>query len=170
LRPNNLSDDANNVLKKIHKTVDGVSKDYENFHFNKAVARIRELTNELEAFSSQEVGAGWVRRQGLEAMICLIGPMMPHLGEELWHSLGNQTLLVETPWPEADLEMLIDQSITIGVQVNGKFRGTITLPKDCQNEAAKKAALALESVRAAIGSKAILNVIIVPNRIINVVL
>jgi leucyl-tRNA synthetase len=170
LRPNNLSDDANNVLKKIHKTVDGVSKDYENFHFNKAVARIRELTNELEAFSSQEVGAGWVRRQGLEAMICLFGPMMPHLGEELWHSLGNQTLLVETPWPEADLEMLIDESITIGVQVNGKFRGTITLPKDCQNEAAKKAALALESVRAAIGSKAILNVIIVPNRIINVVL
>ena len=168
--PEKLNDGADVIMKKLHKTVDGVSGDLEKFHFNKAVARIREFTNDLESFTSEGKGADWVRRQGLETIVCLIGPMMPHLGEELWHSLGHQTLLADTPWPEADPEMLVEESITIGVQVNGKLRGTVDLPKDCDDETAKEAALALENVQIAIGSVAIRNVIVVPNRIINVVL
>ncbi len=168
--PEKLNDGADVIMKKLHKTVDGVSGDLEKFHFNKAVARIREFTNDLESFTSEGKGADWVRRQGLETIVCLIGPMMPHLGEELWHSLGHQTLLADTPWPEADPEMLVEESITIGVQVNGKLRGTVDLPKGCDDETAKEAALALENVQIAIGSVAIRNVIVVPNRIINVVL
>ena len=168
--PEDLSDGADGMVKTLHKTVASVSGDLEKFHFNKAVARIREFTNDLENFTCQDKGADWVRRQGLETIVCLIGPMMPHLGEELWHSLGHQTLLADTPWPEANPEMLVEESITIGVQVNGKLRGTVDLPKDCDDETAKEAALALENVQTAIGSVAIRNVIVVPNRIINVVL
>jgi leucyl-tRNA synthetase len=169
-RPDNLSDGADRILKSLHKTVDGVSQDLEKFHFNKAVARIREFTNELEGFTFSDSGADWVRRQGLETIVCLIGPMMPHLAEELWHSLGHETLLVDSPWPQADSTMLIEESVTIGVQVNGKLRGTVDLPKDCDEQTAKEAALALENVQTAIGAGAIRKVIVVPNRIINVVL
>ena len=169
-RPDNLSDGADRILKSLHKTVDGVSHDLEKFHFNKAVARIREFTNELEGFTLSDSGADWVRRQGLETIVCLIGPMMPHLAEELWHSLGHETLLVDSPWPQADSAMLIEDSVTIGVQVNGKLRGTVDLPKDCDEQTAKEAALALENVQTAIGAGAIRKVIVVPNRIINVVL
>jgi leucyl-tRNA synthetase len=170
VRPGDLSDGAERFLKNLHGTVDGVSADLEKFHFNKAIARIREFTNELDSFTLEDSGADWVRRQGLEAIVCLIGPMMPHLAEELWHSLGHKTLLVDTPWPEADPEMLVQDTVTIGVQVNGKLRGTLDLPKDCDEETAREAALALENVQAAIGSGAIRKVIVVPNRIINVVL
>jgi leucyl-tRNA synthetase len=168
--PDDLNADADQIMKRLHKTVDGVSDDLEKFHFNKAVARIREFTNDLESFTSQEKGADWVRRRGLETIVCLIGPMMPHLAEELWHSLGHQTLLADTPWPEANPAMLVEESITIGVQVNGKLRGTVELPKDCDDETAKEAALVLDNVQTAIGSVAIRKVIVVPNRIINVVL
>jgi leucyl-tRNA synthetase len=168
--PQILCEDAKYILKKTHKTIDSVSRDLEKFHFNKAVARIREFTNDLETFSSKEDGSDWVRRNGLEVMVCLIGPIMPHLAEELWHVLGYKTLLVDAPWPETDLNMLVEENITIGVQVNGKLRGTIKLPKDCLNETAEKAALSLETVQSIIGSKTILKIIIVPNRIINVVI
>ena len=74
------------------------------------------------------------------------------------------------PWPEAEAEMLVEESLTIGVQVNGKLRGTVELAKDCDEEIAKEAALALENVQAAIGAGAVRKVIVVPNRIINVVI
>ncbi len=156
--------------KEIHKTISNVTKDLDRFHFNKAVARIREMTNTLENLAGDDNSATWIRRFGLESIVCLIGPMMPHLGEELWHSLGHRTLLADTPWPEADPKMLVEESVTIGVQVNGKLRGAVDLPKDCDDETAKEAALALENVQAAIGHVAIRKVIVVPNRIINVVL
>jgi leucyl-tRNA synthetase len=156
--------------KEIHKTISNVTKDLDRFHFNKAVARIREMTNTLENLAGDDNSATWIRRFGLESIVCLIGPMMPHLGEELWHSLGHRTLLADTPWPEADPKMLVEESVTIGVQVNGKLRGAVDLPKDCDDETAKEAALALENVQAAIGPVAIRKVIVVPNRIINVVL
>jgi len=133
------------------------------------VARIRELTNELEDLSPEEEGADWVMRQGLEIAVCLIGPMMPHLAEELWHSLGHQTLLADTPWPEAEADQLVEKNVTVAVQVNGKLRGTLDLPKDSDDQTAETGALALENVSAAIAGKPIRKVIIVPNRIINVV-
>ena len=169
-RPAALSDRARAVEKTVHKTIAAVSGDLDKFHFNKAVARIRELTNELEALGAKEEGSDWVRRQGIEAAICLIGPMMPHLAEELWHSLGHETLLADTPWPEAAREMLVEENVTVAVQVNGKLRGTLDLPKDSDEQMAKDAALALENVIQAIGGKDIRKVIVVPNRIINVVI
>ena len=168
-RPDALGEHSQAVLKIIHRTIVAVSDDLDKFHFNRAVARIRELTNELEDLSPEEEGADWVMRQGLETAVYLIGPMMPHLAEELWHSLGHQTLLADTPWPEAEADQLVEKNVTVAVQVNGKLRGTLDLPKDSDDQTAETAALALENVSAAIAGKPIRKVIIVPNRIINVV-
>ncbi len=168
-KPGDLGNGAAAALKKTHKAIDRVSRDLDIFHFNKAVARIRELTNELEGLDPGEKGADWVLRNGLETAVRLIGPMMPHLAEELWHSLGHETLLADTAWPEADDDQLQEETVTIAVQVNGKLRGTVELPRDSDDETAETAALALSNVVSAIKGKSVRKVIVVPNRIINVV-
>ncbi len=169
-RPDKLSAQAADVERAIHKTIDAVNDDLERFHFNKAVARIRELSNVVEALRGGAPGDAWVMRCGLETVVQMIGPMMPHVAEELWHQLGHETLLVETPWPQANPAMLIEESVTIAVQVNGKLRGTVELPAGAAKDVAETAALAVPTVAAAIDGKAIRKVIVVPDRIVNVVL
>src|SRR5260370_36387876 len=85
-------------------------------------------------------------REGLEAVTRLIGPMMPHLAEEMWRELGHRTLLADEPWPKADPELARDEQVTIAVQVNGKLRGTVDLPRDADKDAVEEAALALPAV------------------------
>ena len=169
-KPEAISGAALATEKAIHITIASVSSDLDKSHFNKAVARIRELTNTLDALEPQQDGAAWVRRHGLEVAICLIGPMMPHLAEDLWHSLGHETLLADTAWPVADPNLLVENSVTIAVQVNGKLRGTLELAKDSDQKSTEEAALSLHNVASAIGDKPIRKVIIVPNRIVNVVI
>ncbi len=168
-RPNSLDGKAAAAEKALHKTIAGVSDDLDRFHFNKAVARIRELSNQLEDLDGQDEGSRWMKRRGLETLVQLIGPMTPHLAEELWGLLGHQGLLAETAWPEADPAMLVDDSVTIAVQVNGKLRGTIELPRDIDKQTAETAALALPAVLQQLEGKAPRKVIVVPNRIVNVV-
>ena len=108
-------------------------------------------------------------RNGLETVVRLIAPMAPHIAEELWLALGHDILLTDTPWPEADPALLTDDTVTIAVQVNGKLRCTVELARDAGQKAAEAAALAEPSVARAIGDKAIRRVIVVPNRIVNVV-
>ena len=169
-KPEAISGAALATEKAIHITIASVSSDLDKFHFNKAVARIRELTNTLDALEPQQDGAAWVRRHGLEVAICLIGPMMPHLAEDLWHSLGHETLLADTAWPVADPNLLVENSVIIAVQVNGKLRGTLELAKGSDQKSTEEAALSLHNVASAIGDKPIRKVIIVPNRIVNVVI
>jgi len=169
-KPSGLSDAAMATEKAIHKTIDAVSSDLDKFHFNKAVARIRELTNDLDSLAATEDGAAWVRRHGLEVVIGLIGPMMPHLAEELWHNLGHETLLSDSPWPIVDATFLVEDSVTVAVQVNGKLKGTLVLPKHHDDKSTEQAALELHGVATFIGDKPIRKVIIVPNRIVNVVI
>jgi leucyl-tRNA synthetase len=169
-RPETISTAAEEVLKATHKTIDGVSADLEKFHFNKAVARIRELTNAVEGLKDTAPDANWVRRFALETLSLLIAPMTPHLAEALWLELGHEdTLVADTAWPVADPTYLVDDLVTIAVQVNGKLRGTIELPKDCAKDAAEDAALALDKVQSVLEGKPPRKVIVVPNRIVNVV-
>ena len=165
--PGNLSPAAGTAHRAIHKTIANVSADLDKFHFNKAVARVRELTNLLEDLDGAR--DGWVLRQGLETVARLIGPMMPHLAEELWQRLGHETLVAETPWPEVDDSLLEEDTVTVAVQVNGKLRGTVRLPKDSDRESATSVALDLDNVVKAVGGRPVRKVIVVPNRIINVV-
>jgi len=167
--PGALDDAVEKANRAIHKTVAAVSADLDRFHFNRAVARIRELTNLLDSLDGSAAGAPWVLRQGFETVVRLLGPMMPHLAEELWQRLGHQVLLADTPWPEIDESLLEDESVTVAVQVNGKLRGTLELPKDSDAEAARAAALDLDKVAKAVAGKTVRKVIVVPNRIINVV-
>ncbi|MBV8935784.1 MAG: class I tRNA ligase family protein, partial [Alphaproteobacteria bacterium] len=133
------------------------------------VARIRELTNGLEELPASDPGAPEVLREGLEIVARLIGPMMPHLAEEMWETLGGESLLAEQPWPVADQQLTRDEQITIAVQVNGKLRGTLEIPRDLDKAAVENAALELPQVTRWLEGKPPRKVIVVPNRIVNVV-
>jgi leucyl-tRNA synthetase len=168
-KPDFFEEEVYDIYRIIHKTIAGVTDDLERFHFNKAVARIRELTNTLESLKSEKEGADWVLRFGLETLVYLIAPMTPHIAEEAWSVLGHKTLLAESPWPEADSTILIDDMLTIGVQVNGKMRGTLELPINCDKDLVEQQALQLPNVITAIAGKPLRKLIVVPNRIINIV-
>ena len=89
-------------MRAIHRTIEAVTDELERFHFNKAVALIRELSNRLEAFDAEDPAAPALMREGLETLVQLLGPMVPHLAEELWQRLGHEVLLADTAWPRAD--------------------------------------------------------------------
>jgi len=157
------------VRRATHKTISAVTDDLDKFRFNRAVARIRELTNTLEDFASSEPGAPEVLREGLETAARLIGPMMPHLAEELWQRLGGESLLADQPWPVAEPELIRDEQVTIAVQVNGKLRGTLEIARDLDKAAVESAALELPQVARWLEGQSPRKVIVVPNRIVNIV-
>jgi leucyl-tRNA synthetase len=166
--PHDLSPTADKARRAIHRTVAAVTDHIEKFRFNSAVARLRELTNQLEELSDGP-GAGAVMREGLEVAVRLAGPMMPHLAEELWQALGHTRLLADEPWPDFDPALTVEERVTLAVQVNGKLRATVELPRDCGEAEAGQAALAEAAVQRAMSGKPPRKVIVVPNRIINVV-
>ncbi|MFQ5958729.1 MAG: leucine--tRNA ligase [Alphaproteobacteria bacterium] len=168
-RPARLGSAAEEARRAIHKTIAATTGDLDRFRFNRAVARVRELSNVLAALPADDAGAGWVLREGLETVVRLIAPMTPHVAEELWRALGHETMLADVAWPEADPALLTDDTVTVAVQVNGKKRGTLQLARDAGQEAAEEAALADPAVARAIGNKPVRRVIVVPNRIVNVV-
>ena len=158
---------AQALRKQVHKTLAGQTKDIEAFHFNKAVARLYELSNALSAFKPRDYA---IQREACEILVRMAGPMMPHLAEELWQVLGHQDLLVDQPWPQAEATLVIDEELKIPVQVNGKVRATIDLPRDCDQIAAQAAALANPAILRYIDGKTPRKVVVVTNRIVNVVL
>ena len=168
-KPDTLGARAEATRRQVHKAIAGISEDLEKFRFNKAVARVRELSNALAELDGKGEGEAWVLREGFEATARLIAPMMPHLAEELWAQLGHSTLLVDQPWPQADAALVVEDSLTIAVQVNGKLRATLELPRDMAKDAAEQAALADANVQRALEGKPVRKVIVVPNRVINVV-
>jgi leucyl-tRNA synthetase len=155
------------LRRATHRAIAAVTEDLEALRFNRAVAQIYSLAN---AIGSAKVGVdGAVRREALEALVLLSGPMMPHLAETCWQGLGHDTLVVETAWPKADPGLVRADSITIAVQVNGKRRGEIELAVGADKAAAEQAALALEPIQRALDGKPPKKVIVVPNRIVNIV-
>ena len=169
-RPDAFSDAATALRRAAHKTIAGLSADIEAFHFNKAVARLYELANTIGGFEATDETGRWALREALEIFVRLIGPMTPHLAEELWGALGHATLLAESAWPVAEETLLRDDTLTIAVQLNGKLRGTLQLPKDSAKDVAEEAALALPEIARALDGQVPKRVIVVPNRIVNVVL
>ena len=155
------------MRRAIHAAIAGVTEDLEAFHFNRAVARVHELVNTLSDLDHETDGA--TLREGLEAVTLLIGPMMPHLAEELWRMIGHETLVAETDWPAFDPDLLVQDTVKIAVQVRGKMRGTIEIASDAEQDVAEAAALALPTVTAALAGNDIKKIIYVPNRIINVI-
>ncbi len=157
------------IRRVTHKTIAAVTDDIDKFHFNNAVARIYELTNALEGVPKETPAAGAVLREGLETLTLLLGPMMPHLAEEMWRQLGHQTLVVESAWPRGDAHLARDAQVTIAVQVNGKLRATLDFPRDAAAKEVEEAALALPQITRLLDGKPPRKVVIVPNRIVSVV-
>jgi leucyl-tRNA synthetase len=133
------------------------------------VARLRELTNAVADIAGDDEATRWVRREGLEMLVRLAAPTIPHIAEELWKMLGHRDMLVNVPWPQAEAKLVADATVTVAVQVNGKLRGTIELARDADKAVAEQAALAVPGVQAVLSGKAPKKVIVVPNRIVNVV-
>ncbi len=167
--PVDLTPAGEALRRQVHQTVDAVGQGLERFHFNKAVALVRELTNALEAFDLDDPAAPALLREAFDAVVRLLAPMTPHLAEELWSRLGHQGLVADAPWPAADPAWLRADTVTVAVQVNGKRRGEVDLPAGSDQAVARAAALALDAVQRALDGKAVRKVIVVPDRIVNVV-
>jgi leucyl-tRNA synthetase len=162
------------VRKLVHRTVANVAGEIEGLRFNRAVAQIYELTNGLTKFVASVAdrptpGRTAALREGVERLILVVAPMMPHLAESCWALLGSKVMLVDTLWPAVDATLLVDSTVVIPVQVNGKRRGEITVAKDAPNDVVEREALSQDAVARTLDGKPPKKVVIVPNRIVNVV-
>jgi leucyl-tRNA synthetase len=164
------------VRKSAHGALARVGEDIERLRFNRGVAQIYELANSLgaaiaEARASKSVSTDLARafREAGNILVRLVEPMMPHLAEECWAALGHKHLVAEEPWPKLERELLVEETITLPVQVNGKKRADVTVARDAAQPEVEAAVLALEPVRRALEGRAPKRIIVVPQRIVNVV-
>jgi leucyl-tRNA synthetase len=165
--PGKVEGAALDLRRATHKAIAAVTDDLENLRFNRAVAQIYTLAGAIGNADAAIDGA--VKREALETLVLLSGPMMPHLAESCWDVLGHKTLLVETPWPKAIAELTEDNTVTYAVQINGKLRATLQFPKGTDKAVVEKEALALEPVTRLLDGKAPKRVIVVPDKIVNIV-
>ena len=168
-----LSGELRNLYRLIHRTIKKVTEDIESkFHFNTAIAATMELFNALSASvqdeAKLEVGMP-VIKAGLETIISMLYPFVPHITSELWECLGHRGGLDAVTWPKYSEEALEEEQLLIVVQVNGKMRGKITVPADVTQERIERAALADERVSAFLGEKKIQRLVHVPRRLLNIV-
>ncbi|MDA0219696.1 MAG: leucine--tRNA ligase [Proteobacteria bacterium] len=168
-RPEAFGEPAVALRAAVHKAIDGVTADIEAFHFNRAVARLHELANAVGAFEPADAADRWAQREALESLMLLVNPTMPHLAEEMWRVLGHATLAADASWPVADPALIVEDAVTLGVQVNGKLRARLAMARDAAKEVVEAAALADDNVRRAIGEMTVRKLIVVPNKIVNIV-
>jgi leucyl-tRNA synthetase len=167
---------AAKLRKTTHRLLAKVSDEIEKLHFNVAVACIYELCNALaEAIGDIDAPEGmtpdfvWAVRETADILVQLFHPMMPHLAEECWAALGHDTLVAEAAWPQVERDLLIEDTVTLPVQINGKKRADVTVARDAEKADIETAVLALDAVKKALNGKPPKKVIIVPQRIVNVV-
>jgi leucyl-tRNA synthetase len=162
------------LRRAIHRTIKKVSEDIEGrFHFNTAIAAIMELVNALSVSAQRgdESSAGAeVRKQGLETVILLLAPFVPHVTSELWQQIGHKERLNQLPWPSYSKEAIEEEKLLIVVQINGKVRGKITVPADVTQERIETDALSDPRVANLLDGKKVLRVVYVPRRLVNIVL
>jgi leucyl-tRNA synthetase len=175
-RPNGFDDAARTVRKAAHRALAKVSDDIARLRFNPCVAQIYELTNSLQTTLAAVKGNGnvpadlaWALREAGEILVQLFHPMMPHLAEECWAALGHETLVADAPWPTVEAALLVEETVTLPVQVNGRKRADVTVARDAGTPDIEAAVLQLEAVKRALEGKIPKKVIVVPQRIVNVV-
>lgn len=152
------------LLRKTHQTVAAVAEDIESLGFNKAVARIYELTGAVE-----KAPPSASRSAAIRTLVQLVAPMMPHLAEEAWSALGTEGLVADAAWPEVDPALLVEDEVTIAVQHKGKLRDTLTAPKGASKEDLEAMALASDKVQRSLDGAEVRKIIVVPDRLVNIV-
>jgi leucyl-tRNA synthetase len=154
------------LLRETHKAIRDVTLGVESFGFNASIAKLYGFTNTL----AKSKAGGDAKRTAARALAQLMAPMTPHLSEEIWQMLGGEGLVVNAPWPVADEAMLVEAEVTMPIQVNGKRRGELTVPKDMPKEEVEKLVLAHEAVTSRLEGAQPKKLIVVPGRIVNVVI
>lgn len=167
-----LSDELNpqsqDLQKLTHLTIAECTRELERFHFNKYIARLRELSNAIEKIEKLDNYHPKVIKEACENLIRLFNPVIPHITEELWSLLGHQKSLVDHPWPQADESLLVSEKICIAIQVNGKVRGTLEISTNWSEEKLKEEVLKVPNVEKFLQDQLIRKIIIVPHKIINI--
>ena len=161
---------ASRALKrKVHQTIQSVTRDMEAFEFNTIVSALMELTNTMQETKEGGAAGGPEWAEAQDVLLRLMAPITPHIAEELWERLGKEYSVHTQPWPQADEAAAREDEITLVVQVNGKLRDRITVPAGLSEADAKELALASESVRKALAGKEPKQVIVVKGKLVNVV-
>jgi leucyl-tRNA synthetase len=174
-RPAEFSPAALALRKASHKALANVGDAVEKLHFNVCVAYIYEFANILGAAIGDIESAAiapdfaWAMREAVNVLVQLFNPMMPHLAEECWAALGHETLVAQATWPAVERELLIEDAMTLPVQINGKKRAEVTVPLNASNTEIEATVVALDAVKKALDGKPPKRVIVVPQRIVNVV-
>ncbi|MBA3837431.1 MAG: leucine--tRNA ligase, partial [Zymomonas sp.] len=150
--------------RKVHQTIAGIATDIEALSFNKAVARVYELANAIERAAPSAT-----RQAAIDRLLLMVAPMVPHLAEEVWALRGGAGLIADAAWPEVDPALLIDEAVTIAVQVNGKLRDTLMMPRGTAGADIEAAALASDKIIRVLEGKAPRKIIVVPDRLVNLV-
>ena len=150
--------------RKLHQTIAGIAVDIEALAFNKAVAKLYELVNAIERAAPSAS-----RDTAIATLMRLVAPMAPHLAEEAWAAAGKDGLIADAAWPEVDPALLVEDEVTIAVQINGKLRDTLVMPKGTPRETLEAAALASDKIVRVLEGKAPRKVIVVPDRLVNLV-
>jgi leucyl-tRNA synthetase len=150
--------------RKLHRTIAAVGEAIEGLQFNKAVASLYELVTAIE-----KAAPSTTRAEAARALVKLVSPMAPHLAEECWAALGGEGLAALAEWPKFDADLLVEDQVTLAVQVNGKLRDTLTAPRGLGREEAEALALASDKVQRQLGGVTPRKVIVVPDRLVNIV-
>ncbi|HVF95203.1 MAG TPA: leucine--tRNA ligase [Sphingomonas sp.] len=150
--------------RKLHQTIAGVGADIEALSFNKAVAKIYELVTAIERAAPSRS-----RSDAVRSLTLLVAPMVPHVAEEAWATGGNDGLIADAAWPEVDAAMLVADEVTYAIQVNGKLRDTLILAKGLPRDEVEAAALASEKIGRALEGRAPRKIVVVPDRLVNLV-
>ena len=166
MAPDAKGEGDDELLREMHKAIRDVTLGVESFGFNAAIARLYAFTNVL---SKSQAGHA-AQKQAIMVLAQLMSPMTPHLAEDIWAHQGGEGLIANAPWPLADEAMLVDQSITLPIQINGKRRAEISVPPDMAKDEVEKTALATDAVQKALAGAQPRKIIVVPGRIVNVVI
>jgi leucyl-tRNA synthetase len=173
--PQDFSPSARALRRKTHQTIAKISADFEHLHLNTSVAALMELFNAITDFGASPTKASesdaFAVQEAVESLVVMLAPFAPHVAEEMWEGLGHTGgLLKSAKWPVANAELARKEELEIPVQVNGKLRSRVITAPDVSEEELRSAALADEKVRALTEGHEIIKVIIVPQRLVNIVI
>ena len=165
----NFSKD-NKFISAINKTIYYVTIDYENFRFNRAIARIREFTNLVFENEEKLIKDNKLFKYLIESILKILSPMTPHITEEMWSLIGNKDFLIKSSWPVVDKKYLEIKNVILAIQINGKLKDTIELPFDTNSLEVEKKALSLPKITKIIGKNKPKKIIVVKNKVANIVI
>lgn len=162
--------DPEDLKRLLHKTISRVTRDMESFKFNTLISALMEFSNQLSKHQGAEISSSPLWKQAIDTLLLMLAPLAPFIAEELWHRQGHKQSVHLQPWPEHDPAALVEDRVTIAVQINGKLRDTITIPTGLNQDAALAVAKGNEKIAAAVAGKKIVKIIWVQDKLLNLVI